>query len=128
VVESSAASGRLAVPAQDVERLVREHEALVADDLPAERPPMWAAHTRGIAAWFRREYGPAREQLKAALGHAGALAAEPRPALWPLSYGFVSVELETGYPLFLHEDTTIVARRVGGAAAAAHILVNLAAV
>ncbi len=127
-VEVSAAYRTIVSPAQDVERLVREHEALVADDLPAERPPMWAAHTRGIAAWFRREYGPAREQLEAALGHAGALAAEPRPALWPLSYGFVSVEPETGYPLFLHEDTTIVARRVGGAAAAAHILVNLAAV
>ncbi len=127
-VEVSAAYRTIVSPAQDVERLVREHEALVADDLPAERPPMWAAHTRGIAAWFRREYGPAREQLEAALGHAGALAAEPRPALWPLSYGFVSVEPETGYPLFLHEDTTVVARRVGGAAAAAHILVNLAAV
>ncbi|HWI95880.1 MAG TPA: tetratricopeptide repeat protein [Solirubrobacterales bacterium] len=127
-VEVSAAYRMIVSPAQDVERLVREHEALVADDLPAERPPMWAAHTRGIAAWFRREYGPAREQLEAALGHAGALATEPRPALWPLSYGFVSVEPETGYPLFLHEDTTIVARCVGGAAAAAHILVNLAAV
>ena len=40
----------------------------------------------------------------------------------------ISVEPETGYPLLLHEDTAIVARRVGGAAAAAHILVNLAAV
>ena len=127
-VEVSAAYRAIVSPAQDVELLVREHEALVADDLPAERPPMWAAHTRGIAAWFRREYGPAREQLEAALEHAGALGAEPRPALWPLSYGMISVEPEAGYPLFLHEDTAVVARRVGGAAAAAHILVNLAAV
>jgi predicted ATPase len=127
-VEVSAAYRAIVSPAQDVELLVREHEALLADDLPAARPPMWAAHTRGIAAWFRREYGPAREQLKAALEHAGALSAEPRPALWLLSYGMISVEPETGYPLFLQEDTGIVGRRVGGAAAAAHILVNLAAV
>ena len=31
----------------------------------------------------------------------------------------ISVEPETGYPLCLHEDTALVARRVGGAAAAA---------
>jgi predicted ATPase len=127
-VEVSAAYRAIVSPAQDVESLVREHEALVAEDLPTERPPMWAAHTRGIVAWFRREYGPAREQLEAALEHAGALGTEPRPALWPLSYGMISVEPVTGYPLFLHEDTTVVARRVGGAAAAAYILVNLAAV
>jgi tetratricopeptide (TPR) repeat protein len=127
-VEISAAYRAIVSPAQDVELLVREHEALLADDLPAARPPMWAAHTRGIAAWFRREYGPSREQLEAALEHAGALSAEPRPALWPLSYGMISVEPETGYPLFLHEDTGLVARRVGGATAAAYILVNVAAV
>jgi predicted ATPase len=127
-VEVSGAYRAIVSPAQDVERLVREHEALLADDLPAERPPMWAAHTRGIAAWLRREYAPAREQLEAALEHAGALSAEPRPALWPLSYGTISVEPEVGYPLFLHEDTGFVARRVGSAAAAAYILVNLAAV
>lgn len=127
-VEVSAAYRAIVSPAQDVELLVREHEALVAEDLPAARPPMWAAHTRGIAAWFRREYGPARQQLEAALKHAGALSAEPRPALWLLSYGMISVEPETGYPLCLHEDTGVIARRVGGAAAAAHILVNLAVV
>ncbi len=127
-VEISAAYRAIVSPAQDVELLVREHETLLAEDLPAARPPMWAAHTRGIAAWLRREYGPAREHLQAALEHAGALSAEPRPALWLLSYGTISVEPETGYPLFLHEDTGLLARRVGGAAAAAHILVNLAAV
>ncbi len=127
-VEISAAYRAIVSPAQDVELLVREHEALIADDLPAARPPMWAAHTRGIAAWFRREYGAAREQLQTALEHAGTLSAEPRPAFWPLSYGMISVEPEVGYPLFLHEDTGLVARRVGGAAAAAYILVNLAAV
>jgi predicted ATPase len=127
-VEVSAAYRAIVSPAQDVELLVREHETLIAEDLPAARPPMWAAHTRGIAAWLRREYGPAREQLGAALEHAGALSAEPRPALWPLSYGVISVEPEVGYPLFLHEDTGLVARRVGGAAASAYILVNLAAV
>jgi predicted ATPase len=127
-VEVSAAYRAIVSPAQDVELLVREHEALIADDLPAARPPMWAAHTRGIAAWFRREYGPAREQLEAALEHAGALSAEPRPALWLLSYGMISVAPEISYPLFLHEETGLVARRVGGAAASAYILVNLAAV
>jgi predicted ATPase len=127
-VEISAAYRAIVSPAQDVELLVREHEALLADDVPAARPPMWAAHTRGIAAWFRREYGPAREQLEAALKHAGALGAEARPALWPLSYGMISVEREVGYPLCLHEDTGLIARRVGAAAAAAYILVNLAAV
>jgi predicted ATPase len=95
-VEVSAAYRAIVSPAQDVELLVREHEALLAEDLPAARPPMWAAHTRGIAAWFRREYGPARKQLEAALEHAGALSAEPRAALWPLSYGMISVEPETG--------------------------------
>jgi predicted ATPase len=127
-VEVSAAYRAIVSPAQDVELLVREHEALLAEDVPAERPRMWAAHTRAIAAWFRREYGPAREQLKAALEHALALDTEPRPALWPLSYAMISAEPETGYPLALHEDTALVARRVSGATAAAHILVNLAAV
>jgi tetratricopeptide (TPR) repeat protein len=127
-VEVSAAYRAIVSPAQDIERLVREHEAIVAEDLPAERPPMWAAHTRGIAAWFRREYRPAREQLEAALEQAGALSTEKRPALWPLSYGMISIEPEVGYPLLLHEDTAFLARRVGGAAAIAYILVNLAAV
>ncbi len=127
-VEVSAAYRAIVSPAQDVELLVCEHEALAAEDLPAERPPMWAAHTRGIAAWFRREYGHAREQLEVALEQAGALIAEPRPALWPLSYGMISIEPEVGYPLQLHEDTAFLARRVGGASAAAYILVNLAAV
>jgi hypothetical protein len=127
-VEVSAAYRLIVSPAQDVELLVREHEGLVAEDLPAQRAPMWAAHTRGIVAWFRRENGAAREQLQAALEHAGALGAEPRPALWPLSYAMISVESEVGYPLLAHEDTLFIARRVGGAAAAAHILVNLAAV
>jgi predicted ATPase len=127
-VEISAAYRAIFSPAQDIELIVREHEALAAEDLPAERPPMWAAHTRGIAAWLRREYSPAREQLELALEHARALSAAPCPALWPLSYAMISVEPEVAYPLCLHEDTAIVARRVGGAAAVAHILVNLAAV
>jgi predicted ATPase len=127
-VEVSAAYRAIFSPAQDIELIVREHEALAAEDLPAERPPMWAAHTRGIAAWLRREYSPAREQLELALELARALSAAPCPALWPLSYAMISVEPEVAYPLCLHEDTAIVARRVGGAAAVAHILVNLAAV
>jgi predicted ATPase/DNA-binding SARP family transcriptional activator len=112
---------------QDIEELLGEHEALALDDLPTARPPMWAAHTRGIAAWFRREYAPARQGFDAALERCGELAAEQRPALWPLSYGFVSVEGEAGYPLALQEDTVIQARRVSSATAAAYILVNLAA-
>ncbi len=112
----------------DIEAPIAEHEALQVDDLPAARPPTWAAHTRGIAAWFRREYGPAREQFELALRRAGELSAERRPALWPLSYGLISVESEAGRPLFLQEDTVIVGRRVDGTAAAPHILVNLAAV
>ena len=47
----------------------------------------------------------AREQLELALKRAGELTAEPRPALWPLSYGVISVEPEVRYPLFLQEDT-----------------------
>jgi predicted ATPase/DNA-binding SARP family transcriptional activator len=117
-----------AIVSAKVESRVAEHEGLAVDDLPAARAPVWAAHTRGIAAWFRREYPQAREQLELALGRAGELVADPRPALWPLSYGVISVEPEVDYPLFLQEDTVIVGRRVGGAAAAAHILVNLAAV
>ena len=127
-VEVSTAYRTIVSPVREVEALVSEHEGLVAADLPAARPSMWAAHTRGIAAWFRREYAPARRQFEAALTHSEALIAEPRPALWPLSYGVISVEPESGYPLFLHEDTVVIARRVGGAGAAAHILVNLAAV
>ncbi len=127
-VEVSAAYCAIVSPPADVEALVGEHEALTAQDLPAARPPTWAAHTRGIAAWFRRDYGPARQQLEAALTHSGGLTGEPRPVFWPLSYGLISVEPEIGCPLFLHEDTVVVARRVSGAAAAAYILVNLAAV
>jgi tetratricopeptide (TPR) repeat protein len=45
-----------------------------------------------------------------------------------LSYALFSVESENGYPLFLQEDTGIVGRRVGGEAAVAYILGNLAVV
>ncbi|HSR94907.1 MAG TPA: BTAD domain-containing putative transcriptional regulator [Solirubrobacterales bacterium] len=127
-VEVSAAHRTIVSGEGEIELLLKEHEALVVDDLPAARPPVWAAHTRGIAAWFRREYPRARRQLETALERSGELSAERRPALWPISYGLISVEPETGYPLFLHEDTVLVARRVGGEAATAYILVNLAAV
>jgi predicted ATPase len=112
----------------DIEALLGEHQTLHVDDLPAARPRVWAAHTRGIAAWFRCEYPQARRQFELALKRAGELITDERPALWPLSYALFSVESEVGYPLLLQEDTAIVGRRVGGAAAAAHILVNLAAV
>jgi predicted ATPase/DNA-binding SARP family transcriptional activator len=127
-VEVSAACRAVVSGEEDIEELLREHEALAVDDLPAARPPAWAAHTRGIAAWFRREYPEARQQLETALRRVGELTSEARPALWPLSYGMISVEAETGYPLLLQEDTVIVCRRVGGEQAAAYILVNLAAV
>ncbi len=127
-VEVSAAYRAIVSGEEDIEALLSEHEALVVDDLPVARPPAWAAHTRGIAAWFRREYPRARQRFEAALERAGELIADPRPALWPLSYGLISVEHEAGYPLLLQEDTVLVARRVGGAEAAAYILVNLAAV
>jgi predicted ATPase len=127
-VEVSTAYHAISSARVDVESRVAEHEGLAVDDLPAARLPIWAAHTRGIAAWFRREYPQAREQLEFALGRADELLAEERPVLWPLSYGVISVGPEAGYPLFLQEDTVIVGRRVCGAAAAAHILVNLAAV
>jgi predicted ATPase/DNA-binding SARP family transcriptional activator len=127
-VEVSTAYHAIVSARVDVESRVVEHEGLAVEDIPAARPPVWAAHTRGIAAWFRREYPQAREQLELALGRAGELAADPRPALWPISYGLISVEPEAYYPLFLQEETVIVGRRVGGAAAVAHILVNLAAV
>jgi len=127
-VEVSTAYRTIVSGESDIEVLLSEHEGLAVDDLPEARPPTWAAHTRGIAAWFRREYPRARQQLAAALEHSGELAAEPRPALWPISYGLISVESESGYPLFLQEDTVLVARRVGGEAAAAYVLINLAAV
>jgi predicted ATPase len=127
-VEVSAAYRTIVSGEKEIEALVSEHEALAVDDLPAARPPAWAAHTRGIGAWFRRDYPRARQQLEAALERSAELAAEPRPALWPVSYGVISVESEVGYPLFLQEDTVAVGRRVGGAAAAAYVLVNLAAV
>jgi tetratricopeptide (TPR) repeat protein len=112
----------------EIEELLSEHEGLDVDEVPTARPPAWAANTRGIAAWFRREYPRARQQLGLALERVGELAGESRAALWPLSYGLISVEPEIGYPLHLHEETVLVARRVGGEAAAAYILVNLAAV
>jgi predicted ATPase/DNA-binding SARP family transcriptional activator len=126
-VEVSAAYRAIVSDEAEIEALLAEHEALDADDLPAARPPTWAAHTRGLAAWLRRDYGRAREQFELALDRAGELV-EERTALWPLCYGLISVESEIGYPLLLHEDTVLVARRVGGAAAVAYILVNLAAV
>ncbi len=112
----------------DIEALLGEHETLQVDDLPAARPLAWAAHTRGIAAWFRCEYPQARQQFELALKRVGELLAEERPALWPLSYSLFSVESEVGYPLLLQEDTAIVGRRVGSEAAVAYILGNLAAV
>lgn len=127
-VEISAAYRAIVSSEAEIEELLGEHEALSVDDVPAARPAAWAAHTRGIAAWLRRDYPRARRQLEIALERVGELAADSRPALWPLSYGGISVEPETGYPLFLHEDTVLVGRRVGAAAAAAYILVNLAAV
>jgi predicted ATPase len=127
-VEVSAAYRTIVSGEKEIKALVSEHGALVVDDLPPARPPVWAAHTRGIAAWFRREYPRARQQLEAALERAGELVAEPRPALWPISYGLISIEPEVDYPLLLHEDTVLVGRRVGGEAATAYILVNLAAV
>ena len=84
-VEVSAAYRTIVSGEKEIEVLVSEHGALVVDDLPTARPPVWAAHTRGIAAWLRREYPRARQQLEAALERAGELVAEPRAALWPRS-------------------------------------------
>ena len=128
-VEISAGYRAIVSSEAEIEELLGEYETLSVDDLPPTRPAAWAAHTRGIAAWFRRDYPRARRQLEVALERVGELSDEsPRPALWPLSYGLISVEAEVGYPLLLHEDTALVGRRVGGAAAVAYILVNLAAV
>ncbi len=127
-VEVSAAYRTIVSGERDIEALLGEHEALLVDDLPAARPPAWAAHTRGVAAWFRREYPRARQQLEVALERFAELIDDSRPALWPIGYGLISVEPEVGYPLFLQEDTVLVARRVGGEAATAYTLVNLAAV
>jgi predicted ATPase/DNA-binding SARP family transcriptional activator len=127
-VEVSTACRAIVSGPADIEALLGEHETLLVDDLPAARPPTWAAHTRGIAAWFRCEYPQARHQFELALKRAGELVADERPALWPLSYGIISVAPEGGYPLLLQEDTAIVGRRVGGEAAVAYILGNLAVV
>jgi predicted ATPase len=127
-IEVSTACRAIVSRPADIEALLGEHETLHLDDLPAARPPTWAAHTRAIAAWFRREYPQARQQFELALNRAGELLAEPRPALWPMSYALITVAPEVGYPLLLQEDTAIVGRRVGGEAAVAYILGNLAAV
>ena len=127
-VEVSAGYRTIVSGEKEIEALVEEYGKLVVDDLPAARPPVWAAHTRGISAWFRREFPRAREQLEVALEGVGELSTERHAALWPLSYTVVSVEPEAGYPLLLQEDTAVVGRRVGGEAAAAYVLVNLAAV
>jgi predicted ATPase/DNA-binding SARP family transcriptional activator len=127
-VEVSAAYRAIFCGEEEIEELLGEHEGLSVEDVAAARPPAWAAHTRGIAAWLRRDYPRARRQLEVALERVKELAGEPRPALWPLSYGLISVESEVGYPLLLHEDTVLVGRRVDGAAASAYVLVNLAAV
>ncbi len=127
-VEVSTACRAIVSGPADIEALLDEHETLHVDDLPAARPPVWAAHTRAIAAWFRCEYPQARQQFELALKRAGELVADERPALWPLSYGIISVAPEAGYPLLLQEDTAIVGRRVGGGAAVAYILGNLAVV
>ncbi|MGE5407194.1 MAG: BTAD domain-containing putative transcriptional regulator [Syntrophothermus sp.] len=115
-------------PPAEIEELLERFEGLRSDEVPEARPRAWAAHSRGIGDWLRRRYGPARVQLEAALEGTRAMAGDPRPALWPLSYGLISVEPEVGYPLLLHEDTVLVGRRVAGEAAAAYVLVNLAAV
>jgi tetratricopeptide (TPR) repeat protein len=45
-----------------------------------------------------------------------------------MSYALITVAPEVGYPLLLQEDTALVGRRVGGEAAVAYILGNLAVV
>jgi predicted ATPase/DNA-binding SARP family transcriptional activator len=127
-IEVSTACRAIVSRPADIEALLGEHETLHVDDLPAARPPTWAAHTRAIAAWFRREYPQARQQFELALKRAGELLADERPALWPMSYAVITVAPEAGYPLLLQEDTAIVGRRVGGEAAVAYILGNLAVV
>lgn len=127
-VEVSTACRAIVSSPEDIEALLSEHETLLVDALPAARPPTWAAHTRAIAAWFRREYPQARQQFELALKRAGELLADERPALWPMSYALITVEPEVGYPLLLQEDTAIVGRCVGGEAAVAYIMGNLAVV
>jgi predicted ATPase/DNA-binding SARP family transcriptional activator len=127
-VEVSTAYRAIVSGPADIEALLGEHETLLVDGLPAARPQVWAAHTRAIAAWFRREYPQARQQFELALKRAGELIAESRPALWPMSYALITVAPEVGYPLLLQEDTAILCRRVGGEAAVAYILGNLAVV
>jgi len=112
----------------EIDELIGEYGSLEAAGVPAARSSAWAAHTAGLGAWLRRDYARARERMGLAHERLGELATVPRAALWPLSYGLISVEPELGYPLFLHEETVLVARRVGGEAAAAYVLVNLAAV
>ena len=112
----------------EIEELVGEHGSSEAEGVPAARAAAWGAHTSGLGAWLRRDYPRARDRLGLARERLGELTGERRAALWPLSYGLISVEPELGYPLSLHEETVLVARRVGGEAAVAYVLVNLAAV
>ena len=66
-VEVSGAYRAIVSDGEQIEALMGEHEALEVDDLPGARPPTWAAHTRGIAAWLGRDYPRARRQFEAAL-------------------------------------------------------------
>jgi predicted ATPase/DNA-binding SARP family transcriptional activator len=127
-VEVSTAYRAIVCSEEEIEELLGDYEGLEVDGLDNARPPMWAAHTRGIAAWMRQDYPRARERFELALERAGELGTGRPAALWPVSYGLISLESEIGYPLLLHEDTVLVGRRAGREAALAYILANLAAV
>jgi predicted ATPase/DNA-binding SARP family transcriptional activator len=113
---------------EGIEALLGEHAGLAAADPSTARPAAWAAQTRGIAAWLRRDYAKAEAQLETTLARLGEHEGDARPALWPLSYGSVSAEADFGYPFLLHEESVFVARRVGSEAGIAYTLVNLAVV
>ncbi|MBS1860851.1 MAG: hypothetical protein JSS68_03970 [Actinobacteria bacterium] len=130
-VEGWAGYRVITAPESEIEALVEAHttpeQTVPTADLPAGRPPAWAAQVRGIAAWVRQEVGRARGELETTLARLEDLEGERRPALWPLTHCVFFAEPEFGYPFMLQEETLLVGRRVGAETAAAYTLVNLAA-
>jgi predicted ATPase/DNA-binding SARP family transcriptional activator len=113
----------------------RELEALMegrggpsgSDPTPAQAA-ISAANTRGLAAWLRTDYQSARQGFEDAEGRLDEVESSAEALLLPLTYGMVLVQEGVPQPIVLQEETVVLGRRVGAAAAAAYLLVNLAAV
>ncbi|HMA26329.1 MAG TPA: tetratricopeptide repeat protein, partial [Solirubrobacterales bacterium] len=127
-VEVTAAGLAIIGQRGELEALVQEHERLSGPGLPPERAAIWAANTRGVGAWLRNDYRSARRGFEGAQGVVAGIEADTGPVMWPVAYGLVLVDAEIPHPVVLQEETVVLGRRVGAEGAAAHLLVNLAAV